>query len=90
MQLLNDFMTKLKEVTQFDFFTTNVLGEWKHRYSLPMSPILTKLGLCFNFNLEPAGSLLHLDKYKHPTLFSLIKNLMFLESPKTFITKQRF
>ena len=56
------FMLKLKEITQFQFFSSCVFGEWRQRYSLPFSLILTKHGLCFNFNLIPAESLLHLDK----------------------------
>lgn len=30
---------------------------------LPFTKLLTKWGLCLNFNLEPMDSLLHIDKY---------------------------
>lgn len=58
----NDFVSQLKNITQFEFFSSNVVGEYNKRFSMPFSPILTKYGFCFNFNLVPAESLLHLEK----------------------------
>ena len=58
----NAFVATLKKITQIEYFNSNVFGQWEERLSLPFSLILTEHGFCFNFNLMPADSLLHLDK----------------------------
>ena len=59
---VNGFMGKLRAITQFEYFMLGSLGEFKNRYSIPFSLVLTKHGICFNFNREPAESMFHLDK----------------------------
>jgi hypothetical protein len=56
-----DFLATLKNQTQETWFWTEVFVSWRGQYDAPISRILTKWGICFNFNLLPASELLNME-----------------------------
>ena len=82
----NNFEPTFKKITQFEYFNSNVFGQWEERFSLPFSLILTEHGFCFNLNLMPADSLLHLDKVSKDYYSS--EFLVGLNFRKTVINKK--
>lgn len=51
----------IKDMKSNDYLK-NRFGLWSGKYSVPLSSIITKYGLCYNFNLQSATELFHLDK----------------------------
>lgn len=56
------FLPELEKRTQFEWFTECVFGAFGYEYAMPVNQILTKYGICFSFNIQPAKSMFHLDK----------------------------
>lgn len=81
-----NFMSDLKKRTQHYWFIDQVRGEWRNQFLLPFSVILTRHGFCFAFNMQPAQSLLNLEKLEcqccvHKFSFHIVTGCL-----KTFIT----
>lgn len=57
----NRIIQFLRDMDYEDFFH-NQTGLWSGSYDVPLSSIITKHGLCFNFNLEKATDLFNLEK----------------------------
>ena len=55
----------LKNITQTDWFTRylnyGLVSVWNNKYSVPFSLILTRWGLCYNFNLLGSSELLNMN-----------------------------
>ena len=47
---------------KYNDFLENQRGLWSGKYDVPLSSIITKYGLCYNFNLQSDTDLFHLDK----------------------------
>lgn len=75
----------MKDLVQNDwFYDRGLLPSWNLRYSVPMSLIPTKHGLCFNFNMVDASDLFNFDKYVNE------KSKQFKKQAHTFRTSQDF
>jgi hypothetical protein len=55
------FLDTLKKSTQRDWFWKSIAKVWKQNFSPLFSEVLTKWGICFNFNLMPADELLNIN-----------------------------
>jgi acid-sensing ion channel, other len=70
---IDDFFATLSKQTQNNWFWNEVTTVWRARYSTPISKVLTKWGICFNFNLLPAKELFNFevsDDFFHQTVNS--------------------
>lgn len=47
--------------SQLKWFYENAQTSWLSRYSVPFSEVITKWGLCMNFNMLPADELMNLN-----------------------------
>lgn len=57
----NRMIQFIKDMKSNDYLK-NQYGLWSGKYDVPLSSIITKYGLCYNFNLQSATDLFHLDK----------------------------
>lgn len=80
-----NFISDLKERTQFNWFKKATWGDWQSNYKVPISTTLTRHGYCFTFNMQPAESLLNLDKYEcKQRVFKYTHKNIFFQSFKGF------
>lgn len=59
---MKKFVDELKKRTQFEWFENCVFGAFGYGIIMPFKTILTKYGLCFTFNMQPAENMFNLDK----------------------------
>lgn len=73
----SSFHSNLKNKTQLGWFKRATYGDWRQRFKVPFSTILTRHGYCFSFNMRQAESLLYLDKWEcdHCIFFKFIHTL---------------
>jgi hypothetical protein len=67
MNLLHDLSNQsilqlLDCPNQTEWYEDMFEGTWRSRIKSPYTPILTKWGYCFTFNMLPPSKLLHLDR----------------------------
>lgn len=56
----NDTLDEMRKITQIQWFMHfGVISTWLNKYSVPYSLILTRWGLCFNFNMVASSELLN-------------------------------
>lgn len=60
------FFDGLKNLTQVDWFMRyadyGVLATWLNKYSVPFSLVITRWGLCFDFNMLESSQLLNINE----------------------------
>lgn len=59
----NPNLDVLRKFSWIDWYLVTSRMEWRFFYQVKLNTILTKWGLCMNFNLLASNSLLHHDKY---------------------------
>lgn len=57
------FFDKMTAITQVDWFQDfGMISTWQNKYSVWYSLILTRFGLCYNFNMVNSSKLLKIEK----------------------------
>lgn len=59
----NSVKKLLGKHTQLPWFYDNVFVHWLIHFKVPFSKIVTKWGLCMNFNMKPAEKLLRVENF---------------------------
>lgn len=80
-----EVMEQLKEMTQLEWFwlygNNGVLSTWLHKYNVPYSLILTRWGICFNFNMITTEELLNVNETSRDFHYNAdIVNFVFVAS----------
>jgi hypothetical protein len=76
---------RLKTMTQIEWFSkyadNGVIATWLNKYSVPFSLIMTKWGLCFNFNMISVEELLHVNDTSADFYYKAdIANIIYISS----------
>lgn len=57
--------------SQFNWFYDHARISWLNRFKVPFTKIVTKWGLCMNFNMIPADKLLNIDSVSKDLVYNL-------------------
>lgn len=63
----DNFMENLRNLTLWNWFNDTFEATWLQKFDVPVSEVITKWGICMNFNLYKSESLLNLDEWNSMT-----------------------